>query len=48
MKLVFPQLEEKEVVFQQDGAPHSFNNFVFAALNGKFPGCLMGRGGPVL
>jgi hypothetical protein len=39
---VLPQLEEKEAeLFQQDGAPLSFSNFVRAALNEKFPCCWM-------
>jgi hypothetical protein len=48
MNFIFPQLEEEEILLQEDGAPYSFIDVIWAALNEAFPGCLMGRGGPVL
>lgn len=49
---VFPQLDDIEaekglVIFQQDGAPPHYKQSVRSALDARFPGKWMGRGGPI-
>uniref|UniRef100_A0A1B6EKB9 DUF4817 domain-containing protein n=1 Tax=Cuerna arida TaxID=1464854 RepID=A0A1B6EKB9_9HEMI len=49
---VFPQVDDIEaekglVIFQQDGAPPHYKQCVRSALDARFPGRWMGRGGPI-
>jgi hypothetical protein len=45
---VFPQTAEVDsLIFQQDGAPPYFGAIVRTALDKRFPGRWIGRGGPI-
>jgi hypothetical protein len=45
---VFPQISEvDDLIFQQDGAPPHFGAIVRTALDERFPGRWIGRGGPI-
>jgi hypothetical protein len=45
---VFPQIAEVDsLIFQQDGAPPQFDVIVRTALDERFPGRWIGRGGPI-
>jgi hypothetical protein len=45
---VFPQIAEVDsLIFQQDGAPHHFGAIVCTALDKRFPGRWIARGGPI-
>jgi hypothetical protein len=45
---VFPQIAEVDgLIFQQDGAPPHFAAIVRTALDERFPGRCIGRGGPI-
>jgi hypothetical protein len=45
---VFPQIAEVDgLIFQQDGAPPHFGAIVRTALDERFPGRWIGRGGPI-